>query len=103
MGKAAALEVIQHGGRALLVSRSVEKLTLAKEELLSTVPNAAASIETACVDITCEKDVEKFKEFYVHVTRIRKKSGMEKACRHVYGIDLKYLEKQWHNYINQDI
>jgi hypothetical protein len=55
------------------------------------------------IDFLLEKDVEKFKAFYVHVTRTRKQAGMEKACRHIYGIDLKDLEKQWHEYINQDI
>jgi hypothetical protein len=55
------------------------------------------------IDFLLEKDVEKFKTFYVHVTRTRNKSGMEKACRQIYGTDLKGLEKQWHEYINQDI
>ncbi len=53
------------------------------------------------IDFMLEKDVEKFKAFYVHVTRTRNKAGMEKACRQVYGTDLKELENQWHAYINQ--
>ena len=55
------------------------------------------------IDFLLEKDVEKFKAFYVHVTRTRKQAGIEKACRQIYGIDLEGLEKQWHAYINQDI
>ena len=55
------------------------------------------------IDFLLEKDIDKFKTFYVHVTRTRNTAGMEKACRQVYGTDLKGLEKQWHAYINQDI
>lgn len=58
MGKAASLEIVKQGGRALLVSRSPEKLQRAKEELLSLVPEA--DIETASVDITDEEAVETF-------------------------------------------
>lgn len=54
------------------------------------------------IDFLLKKDVEKFKSFYVHVTRTRTKTGMEKAVRQVYGTDLKGLEKQWHEYINQN-
>jgi NAD(P)-dependent dehydrogenase (short-subunit alcohol dehydrogenase family) len=58
MGKAAALEVIQHGGRAFLVSRSAEKLKKAKEELLSRVPTA--DILTQPLDVSIESEVADF-------------------------------------------
>ncbi|MEJ2704440.1 MAG: hypothetical protein P8Z79_18545 [Sedimentisphaerales bacterium] len=53
------------------------------------------------IDFLLNKDVEKFKAFYVRVTRTRSKAGMEKACRQIYGTDLKGLERQWHEYLNQ--
>jgi hypothetical protein len=53
------------------------------------------------IDFLLNKDVEKFKAFYVQVTRTRSKAGMEEACRKVYGTGLKGLEKQWHEYLNQ--
>jgi len=58
MGKAAALAVLERGGKVLLVSRSSEKLERAKQELQQQVPHA--SIETASVDITNEEQVEAF-------------------------------------------
>jgi NAD(P)-dependent dehydrogenase (short-subunit alcohol dehydrogenase family) len=58
MGKAAALAVIMKGGKALLVSRSPEKLERAKQELVARVPNA--HVETASLDITKEEEVEDF-------------------------------------------
>jgi NAD(P)-dependent dehydrogenase (short-subunit alcohol dehydrogenase family) len=58
MGKAAALEALQHGGRVLLVSRSEEKLQRAKRELLSIVPKADVMLTT--VDATNEEAVQEF-------------------------------------------
>ena len=55
------------------------------------------------IDFLLNKDVDKFKTFYVEVTRTRNRDGMEKTSQQLYGIDLKDLEKQWHEYINQDI
>lgn len=58
MGKAAALEAVQHGGRVLLVSRSEDKLRRAKEEILDTVPQADVTVTS--LDATDETDVEAF-------------------------------------------
>lgn len=58
MGKAVALETVKQGGKVLLVSRSVEKLLAAKEELLQQVPDA--DIEISRLDGTDEAAVEKF-------------------------------------------
>jgi ribosomal protein L23 len=44
--------------------------------------------------------VEKFKQFYVRVTKSQKKSNIEKAIRQIYGTEPKELENQWHEYIN---
>ena len=56
MGKAAALEVLQHGGRTLLVSRSEEKLQAAKKDLLAQVSNG--KVELQCLDCTDEAAVQ---------------------------------------------
>lgn len=58
MGKAAALEALQHSGRVLLVSRSPHKLERAREELLSKVP--AASVDVFALDAGDESAVEAF-------------------------------------------
>ena len=75
------------------------KLKPLDEVLLSNSSNQELVI---LIDFLLNKDVEKFKAFYVLVTRTRNKAGMEKACQQIYGTDLKGLEKQWHEYINQD-
>jgi hypothetical protein len=54
------------------------------------------------IDFLLKKDVEKFKQFYVRVTESQKKSDIEKAIRQIYEIDSFNLEKQWHEYINQE-
>lgn len=53
------------------------------------------------IDFLLKKDVEKFKMFYVCVTRSQKRANLEKASQEIYGTDLKDLEKQWHEFINQ--
>ena len=53
------------------------------------------------IDFLLKKDVEKFKKFYVYVTRSQKKADLEKASQRIYGTFLKDLEKQWHEFINQ--
>ena len=52
------------------------------------------------IDFLLNKDVEKFKNFYMLVTRSQKKADIEKAVRQVYEIEPKELEIQWHEYIN---
>ena len=54
------------------------------------------------IDFLLNKDVEKFKKFYVLVTQSQKKASIEQTIRQVYEIETKELEKQWHEYINQD-
>ena len=54
------------------------------------------------IDFLLKKDVEKFKDFYVRVTRTRKKQDFEDAAEKVYGTDLEALEEQWHTFIKQD-
>ena len=58
MGKAAALEVIKHGGRVMLVSRTKTKLEQAKQQLLNQVPSG--QIEIFVLDVTQEQDVKDF-------------------------------------------
>ncbi len=53
------------------------------------------------IDYLLKKDVEKFKMFYVCVTRSQKRPDLEKASQEIYGTDLKDLEKQWREFINQ--
>jgi hypothetical protein len=53
------------------------------------------------IDFLLQKDVEKFKRFYVLVTKSQK-ADIEKVSRQIYGVDLKELEKQWHEFINRD-
>ena len=55
MGKAAALAVLQGGGRVMLVSRSDDKLLRAKSELLCKVPEA--DIEVMSCDVSDEEQV----------------------------------------------
>ncbi len=52
------------------------------------------------IDFLLKKDVEKFKQFYVIITKSQKKSNIEKAIRQIYETEPKELEKQWHEYIN---
>jgi len=54
------------------------------------------------IDFLLNKDVEKFKEFYVNVTKSQEKASIEKALRQIYEIEPKELEQQWHEYINQE-
>ncbi len=54
------------------------------------------------IDFLLKKDVEKFMEFFVRVTRAEQREDFEQASRQIYGIDLKGLEKQWHEFINRD-
>ena len=63
--------------------------------------NSSSQQLVILIDFLLNKDVEKFKAFYVRVTRTRNRAGMEKACQKIYGIDLKGLEKQWHEFISQ--
>ena len=58
MGKAAALATIEKGGKTMLISRSEEKLSSAKEYLLQQVPDA--DIEIAVLDATNEEEVQNF-------------------------------------------
>lgn len=58
MGKAAALQVLRHGGKTLLVSRSLDKLQAAKQELLQQVPEG--EIELQCLDCTDEAAVREW-------------------------------------------
>jgi len=53
------------------------------------------------IEFLLKKNVEKFKKFYVCVTRSRKRANLEKASQEIYGTDLKGLEKQWREFINQ--
>lgn len=53
------------------------------------------------IDFLLNKDVEKFKRFYVLITKSQK-ADTEKTCRQIYGVDVKDLEKQWHEFINRD-
>jgi hypothetical protein len=52
------------------------------------------------IDFLLKKDVEKFKRFYVLITKSQK-ADIEKAIRQIYGMDVKSLEKQWHEFINR--
>jgi short-subunit dehydrogenase len=60
MGKAAALQVLQHGGKVLLVSRSLPKLERAKQELVQQVTNA--KVDLYPLDCTDECAVQSFAE-----------------------------------------
>ena len=53
------------------------------------------------IDFLLKEDVEKFKQFYVHVTRAGTRADMEKACQQTYGTDWKGLEEHWHAFINR--
>jgi hypothetical protein len=53
------------------------------------------------IDFLLKQDVEKFKQFYVIVTKSQK-PDIEKTVWQIYGTGLSELEKQWHEFINQD-
>jgi NAD(P)-dependent dehydrogenase (short-subunit alcohol dehydrogenase family) len=63
MGKAAALSIVERGGKCLLISRSAEKLADAQAYLISQVPDA--HVETAILDIRDEEAVEAFSETHL--------------------------------------
>lgn len=52
------------------------------------------------IDFLIKKDVEKFKEFYVRVTRAKDRNDLEKASQKIYETDLRDLEEQWQKYLN---
>jgi hypothetical protein len=52
------------------------------------------------IDFLLKRDVEEFKHFYVLITK-SEKADIEKAIRQIYGMDVKSLEKQWHEFINR--
>lgn len=58
MGKAAAKEVLRHGGKTLLVSRSMDKLRRAKQELLDQYSLRDENIQLASVDCTNKQQVQ---------------------------------------------
>jgi NAD(P)-dependent dehydrogenase (short-subunit alcohol dehydrogenase family) len=61
MGKAAAKQFVRAGGRALLVSRSADKLQRAREEIMrETGADDASAVDTAVVDATDEASVAAF-------------------------------------------
>jgi NAD(P)-dependent dehydrogenase (short-subunit alcohol dehydrogenase family) len=60
MGKAAATQFVKAGGRALLVSRSADKLERAREEILHATGADASAVDTAAVDAADEAAVAAF-------------------------------------------
>lgn len=61
MGKAAAIATVQRGGKALIVSRSEDKLLRATAEIESHITSSVGGCVTSAVlDVTREEDVEKF-------------------------------------------
>lgn len=74
------------------------KLSSLAEVLLS---NSSSEELVVLIDFLLKKDLEKFKAFYVSVTTAKEKAEFDKASRQMYGTDLKDLEEQWHDYINQ--
>lgn len=63
MGKAAAIAAIQRGGKALIVSRSEEKLIAAAEQIRTASRSSGSDencVTTAVLDATDEAAVEKF-------------------------------------------
>ena len=63
MGKAAAIATVQRGGKALIVSRSKDKLDSAILEIASHItPSIGGSVESAILDVTQERDVQSFVE-----------------------------------------
>ncbi|KAL7542678.1 hypothetical protein ACHAXR_012204 [Thalassiosira sp. AJA248-18] len=64
MGKAAAIAAVQRGGKALLLSRSKEKLDRAAKEVGTAAENSnrGGSVSVTSLDITDEAAVQKFGE-----------------------------------------
>ena len=60
MGKAAAIATVQRGGKALILSRSEEKLQRATAEIKSHITSSKGEVESAVLDVTCEQDVQNF-------------------------------------------
>merc|ERR1719217_366184 len=60
MGKAAAMQFVKAGGRALLVSRDADKLQRAREEILHATGADASAVDTAAVDAADEAAVAAF-------------------------------------------
>jgi len=85
-------------------TRHVLKHKLSQGELqsLDRVLSGDSSEELVIlIDFLVQKDVEKFKQFYVLITKSQR-ADIKKACTQIYGMDVKELEKQWHEFINRD-
>jgi len=87
-------------------TRQILKQQLSRDKLMSLdkvlLSDSSGQELVVLIDFLLKKDVEKFKDFYVRVTRTRKRKDIEKASQQVYGTDLKGLEEQWHQFIKQD-
>ena len=59
MGKAAAIAIVQRGGKALLISRSTDKLSRAEKEVAAACCHGG-SVSTASLDVTDEEAVKEF-------------------------------------------
>jgi hypothetical protein len=85
-------------------TRQILKHKLGRGELLSLekvlLSYSSSQGLVILIDFLLQKDVEKFKEFYVLVTKSQS-PDIEKASRQIYGVDVKELEEQWHEYINR--
>lgn len=85
-------------------TRQVLKHKLSQGELqsLDKVLSGDSSEELVIlIDFLLQKDAEKFKQFYVLITKSQR-ADIEKACTQIYDVDVKELEKQWHEFINKD-
>jgi len=75
------------------------KLSPLDEVLLS---DSSSQELVTLIDFLLKKDVQRFKKFFVRIIRRPAKADMEKASQQIYGMGLKSLEKEWHEFIGRN-
>ena len=63
-----------------------------------TVPGESQE-HVALLYFLLNKDVEKFKKFYVRVLAKPTQAGLQDAAKAAYGKSLEALEKEWHEHL----
>lgn len=79
------------------------KLKGRKLESLGAILLSESSSEelVVLVDFLLKKDGDKFKRFYVSVTRANKDEDLERTCEQIYGTDVNGLDILWRKYLNE--
>jgi hypothetical protein len=99
----ALAEYFQPGLAASAKRRADKKLKTGDLPPLSEVLAATgpSTEHYALIDFLVQRDVEKFKEFYVRVVGKATAEGVRNAAKEVYGVTLDELESDWHGWLQQ--